>query len=197
MKTIVIACQKGGVGKSTLALNLLVEAVSRGISAIVWDQDSQGTFDSYSQDREQKHGQCLPFVTERPRAGSSDLLIIDTAPHANAELPRIFSGADLVLVPSRISKADRRSAQTTLDVGRRINVAMAAVLMVSDDRSPELTEARSWLIEQDVPLAGLIHQRVDIARAGDQGLGISELLPKHLGTLEFRRIADYAFKMIV
>lgn len=44
MKKVVVACQKGGVGKSTLCLNLLVELVRKGHGAAVQDLDPQNSF---------------------------------------------------------------------------------------------------------------------------------------------------------
>ena len=196
MKTIVVACQKGGVGKSTLALNLLIEAIARGYNAAIYDQDSQGSCVLMSSQRERLHGQPLPVLTELPKP-VGDLLIVDTAPHANAELPRLFSGADLIVVPTRPATLDLAAAATTLEVARRSGVRTMAVLMLPVARAPEIDEAREWLAEHKTELAGIVHHRIDIARSAGAGLGMLEAHPSHPGTREFRWIADYIFKAIM
>lgn len=196
MKTIVVACQKGGVGKSTLCLNLLTEAIRRGHSAVIADLDDQGSCALMSDQRERIHKQRLPVVTDRQKSGY-DIQIIDTAPHQNAALPNVFKGADLILIPVRPATLDLAAAASTITVAQRSGVKMAAVLMLPVARSPEIKEAQEWLQARDVELAGIVHHRIDVARATGQGLGMFELDEKHPGTREFRWIADYAFNAVL
>lgn len=188
---IVIACQKGGVGKTTLALNLYIEAVRRGhTDAAIWDADPQASAMLLSVQRERMHGQALPVYQDPPPA---DLVIVDTAPHANAQLPSMIRDADLVLIPVRPAVLDLAAAATTIEVVRHHGRPMAAVLMLPVARSPEIHEAEAWLADQDVPLAGLVHHRVDVSRAAGQGLGISELHSNHPGAAEFAAVAGFVF----
>lgn len=191
MKRVVIACQKGGVGKTTLALNLLVEAVRRGLSVAIHDADPQGSSMLLSEQRERLHGQTLPVYLSEPTG--FDLVIVDTPPHANAQIPKLIRDADLVLVPMRPAVLDLVAAQTTLDVVINHGRPVAAVLMLTSPRAPEIAEAQAYLAERQISIAGLVHHRVDVSRATGQGIGISELHDKHPGAGEFAQVADFVF----
>ena len=194
MKKIVIACQKGGVGKSTLALNLLIVAISRGMSAAIHDVDDQASCMFMAEQRARLHKQRLPVFTEPPP--DVDLLIVDTPPHANAALPSMLSGADLLLVPTRPATLDLAAASGTLVVARTTGIKHAVVLMLPTARSPEIEESKAWLASQNTDLAGIVHNRIDVARSAGQGRGMLEFDCDHPATREFTWIADYAFKAI-
>ena len=51
MRTIALIAQKGGVGKSTLAINLAVAAVQAGETVIGIDTDQQGTLAAWAASR--------------------------------------------------------------------------------------------------------------------------------------------------
>ena len=191
MKKLVVACQKGGVGKSTLCVNLLVEAIRRGMRAAIVDLDDQGSCVLMADQRERLHGQRLPVFIEDPVG--FDLLIYDTPPHANSSLLALFKKADLVLLPVKPATLDLAAAASTIVVAKRAGVKHAAVLMLPVARSPEIAEAKEWLVTQDAEFAGIVHHRIDISRAAGQGLAISELDDKHAGGREFAWVADYAF----
>src|ERR1035437_4213324 len=84
VKKIVVACQKGGVGKSTLALNLLIEALSRGMSAAIYDADDQASCMFMAAQRARIHKQRLPVFAESPT--TADLVIVDTPDRKSTRL---------------------------------------------------------------------------------------------------------------
>lgn len=188
MRQIVLACQKGGVGKSTLCLNLLVEALKRGIDAAIYDADPQGSCLLMGQQRKRLFGQALPVYSEEPRAA---VVIVDTAPHANAELPAFLRTANLVLVPTRPAVLDLAAAATTIEVAKRARAPTAVVLILPVVRAPEILEARDWVRGHAVPCAGVVHHRIDIARSAGQGLGMCEAHSEHPGTREMARVAEF------
>lgn len=194
MKKLVVACQKGGVGKSTLCLNMLTEAIRRGHKAAIVDLDEQGSCMLMSEQRKRIHGQQLPVFIDYP--SGYDLVIVDTPPHANTALPAILRDADLILVPVRPATLDLAAAAATLGIARRSGVRHAAVLMLPVARSPEIKEAQEWLSAQNTDLAGIVHHRIDISRSTGQGLGMFELDDKHAGAREFSWIADYALAIM-
>jgi chromosome partitioning protein len=190
MHKIIVCCQKGGIGKTTLALNLLVEGVKRGLSPALFDADDQGTLALLSDQRKRLHGQALPLVSSIP---SSGLVIIDTAPHANAALPPLLKDG-LAIIPVRPAVPDLVGAQTTIEVARRHARTVAVVFNFADRRRQgTLASAVQWLTKQKGPLIGYVHQAAAVETSMGEGLGMCEAHPSHDASKEFETIADFAY----
>ena len=107
-----LAAQKGGVGKSTLALNICASALRAGIRAAVVDIDPQQTITKLSQIQ----GGAVP-ITDFERASEYDLILIDTPGWHSGEVLNILSRSDFVLIPATPGIVDALSvAQTWRDV---------------------------------------------------------------------------------
>ena len=91
MKTIAMVCQKGGTGKTTLALSLAVEAVQSGLSVVMVDLDPQVSACEWGDMRRGREAAPeapvvvdaqparLANVAAKAREAGVDLLVIDTA----------------------------------------------------------------------------------------------------------------------
>jgi chromosome partitioning protein len=120
MPTVAIVSQKGGSGKTTLALHLATRAAYDGLETCVIDTDPQATAAAWGDWR----GDFLPNVITCPpvrlastiqKAAKSgtQLVVIDTPPHgdmASREAARI---ADLILIPTRARAFDLHSMEAT------------------------------------------------------------------------------------
>src|SRR5215212_8248587 len=91
MKTLAVISQKGGAGKTTLALHLAVGAVVAGKSAAVVDLDPQASAAGWRDTRTAEEPAVvsaqaarLSQVLEVARGNGADLAVIDTAPHSEA-----------------------------------------------------------------------------------------------------------------
>lgn len=107
MRTIIIAHQKGGVGKSTIALNLyhtLKDKMNVGIQ----DYDNQGTV-------LRALGDSIVYK-KGDKVGDHQLLIIDTPPYLFHELPSLLKNADMVIVPTRKSIPDLLAIGDTINL---------------------------------------------------------------------------------
>ena len=108
MKTVAIISQKGGAGKTTLAVHLGTAAARAGhISAII-DLDPQATAASWGDRRQAAEpevisGQAvrLPALMKTARDNGADFLVLDTAPNADQTASLAARSADLVLIPCR------------------------------------------------------------------------------------------------
>jgi chromosome partitioning protein len=117
VKTIALIAQKGGVGKSTLAVNLAV--ASPGKSAL-FDLDSQESAVMWA-DRRVDELPHVEFLTERRlpdaiRAAEQQGFswsIIDTPPAAGPHALAAAQSANLVLVPCRPSLIDLDAIRRT------------------------------------------------------------------------------------
>jgi chromosome partitioning protein len=89
MKTISVISQKGGAGKTTLALNLAGAAEQLGHHAVVIDIDPQASAKGWHDHRQKEtpvvisaQASRINDVLETARQHGADLCIIDTAPHS-------------------------------------------------------------------------------------------------------------------
>ena len=108
MKTIAVISQKGGAGKTTLALHIAVAAEQAGYSTVLVDMDPQGTAEAWSEWRKEAPPVVIPAkaptlakTLEKAAALGAELAVVDTPPLAEAEARAAMRIADLVLVPCR------------------------------------------------------------------------------------------------
>ncbi|HQT75199.1 MAG TPA: ParA family protein [Acidiphilium sp.] len=120
MKIIAVISQKGGAGKTTLAVHLASAAVAAGFTTAIIDLDPQGTAASWGDRRtgstpEVISGQAvrLPALTAIARENGADIVILDTAPNADQSASLSTRIADIVLIPCRPSTFDLEAIETT------------------------------------------------------------------------------------
>ena len=176
MKTIVIAAQKGGAGKTTLARNLAVAASQDGRDVLCLDLDPQGSLRAWWEGRDADAPSMLdrdpaPDVlraTLNAAQAQFDLCIIDTPPAAPEWLTEALGAADLVLIPVRPSPDDLRA------VGATIAAVNAARVLAQHGRVAPVN----------------IAQRVSYAETGATGQGVTETTDDKAGA-EIAAVWDY------
>jgi len=181
MKTILIAAQKGGAGKTTLARNLSVAASQDGRKVLCLDLDPQGSLRGWWENREadtpamldrDPTPDALPATLAAAQA-QFDLSIIDTPPSAPEWLSEALGAADLVLIPVRPSPDDLRAVGATISAVTAAKVPFAFVL--SQTPRARLTEQTARILAQHGRVAPVnIAQRVAYAETGATGQGVSE-----------------------
>ena len=108
MKTIAIVSQKGGSGKTTIALHLAGASTRAGRNAAVIDLDPQTSAAKWSDRRRDElpvvlsaHASHLSHEVTRVEETGGKILYLDTAPHSDSAALEAAKAADLVLIPCR------------------------------------------------------------------------------------------------
>lgn len=154
MPTVAIVSQKGGSGKTTLALHLATCAAYAGTQSRVIDIDPQATAAAWGDWR----GDFLPEVITCPpvrlagtirkaeQAGAG-LVVIDTPPHADMSAREAVRAADLVLIPSRPRAFDLHAMETTAELIALVRKPAFVVLNAVPARATRLIEETRAKVE--------------------------------------------------
>jgi len=141
MHTVALVCQKGGAGKTTMAVHLAVEGQLRGLRTLLIDIDTQASAAKILDRR----GEVPPDVAteaagrlERAVKAAAEqayqLVIVDTAPQADRAAAQAARVADLVVAPVQPSIVDLDAVDATIDVCK---LAGAPVLFVLNRVPPQ------------------------------------------------------------
>jgi chromosome partitioning protein len=123
MATVAIVSQKGGSGKTTLAIHLATTAAINGKLTCIIDLDPQASAAAWGDWR----GDFQPDVITCPPVrlartiqtatrGGVEFVVIDTPPHADAAARDAVRAADLILIPTRPRAFDLQAVEATADI---------------------------------------------------------------------------------
>lgn len=183
-KVVTVAQQKGGSGKTTLAVNLAVEFRRRGMKVALLDTDPQGSLGRWFMARREARGvKGLEFSTASAWGVSyeceklrkiNDLVIVDTPPKVDADLRPALREADLVLIPVAASHVDLWATDGVLDLIAREGRA-AMVVLNRWKAGTRLAEDVAQAAEDKAKLAvARLGNRVVYAETLGQGLAAME-----------------------
>ena len=186
MKTIAIISQKGGAGKTTIAIHLAVAAERRGMKTALFDLDPQASASSWSDKRESPspavvsaQAARLPNLLEQAAAQLADLVIIDSAPNADAASLAAARAADLILIPCRPAAFDLNAIGTTLNLAAVAGKPAFVVLNAVPPLGKVGEEARIALQSGGVEVVPVVlHQLVAFSHAVNDGRTAQELNDK-------------------
>ena len=187
MRTIALVCQKGGAGKTTLAIHLAAEAATHGLRVLLLDLDPQASAAKWGDRRQPGEVDVdvavdsparLDVALRRAEAEGYDLTVLDTAPHADQAALRAARLADLVLVPVRCSILDLDAVGATLDLCALARRPAAVVLNAAPIRSRVVQEAADTVTGLGADLAStVIRERVAFRHALVDGRVAREFEP--------------------
>lgn len=198
--------QKGGVGKTTLALHLAGAWSARGRRVLVVDADPQASALDWADQRLREGLPRLFGVLGLARetlhkelpdlARETDHLIIDGPPRVAGIARSALLAADLVLIPAQPSPFDGWASSEMLrllDEARIFRPELRARMLLNRcaARTVIARETAEALADQDPPmLASLVGQRVAFADAARTGRLASESDTGQMATRDIEALAD-------
>jgi chromosome partitioning protein len=199
MKTIAIVSQKGGAGKTTLAIHLAVAVTHAGMNAAVIDLDPQASSAKWA-DRCQTalpvvisaHASRLAQVLEAAKAEGGELAIIDTAPQSDNTALEAARMANVVLVPCRPSILDLEAIANSLDIAKLAHKPATVILNAVSPTGSEANEAAEAIIQlggETCPVR--LVNRVAYARAIVYGQAAQEYEPHGKAAQEIKSLHKF------
>lgn len=160
MKVIALISQKGGTGKTTLALNLAVASELAGKPSAIFDLDPQASSTSWKDSRESEepavlsiHPARIGHYLDMARNNNAGLVIFDTAPHSQKDSLDAAQVSDLILIPCKPSLVDLRAISSSVKVAQLAGKSAVSVLTQVQARSTLTDDAAEAIKGYGIPIA--------------------------------------------
>ena len=204
MKTIAIVSQKGGSGKTTLALHLAVASAASGQNTAVIDLDPQASAANWSDRREAElpvvlsaHASRLRQEIERVREIGGEMLYVDTAPHSDSAALEAARSSDLILIPCRPAILDLEAITNTLAFLRTTGTPVLVVLNAIAASGQDTRQAEEALSSHQVETCPVrLGRRIAFARALVAGQAAQEFEPNGKAAHEIAELHAFILERV-
>ena len=203
MKTLAIIAQKGGSGKTTLAVHLAVCATLHMLKTALIDLDPQASAYQWNESREdgrkldavRASSDDLASFLQQAKAGKIDLAIIDTAPHSDSAAAIAAQFADFVLIPCRPARFDLDAIATTAQIAK-VAKTPAAVVLNAAPRGRLAEEARLALQGHNLTVMDtVLYQRAAYSHAVIDGRSVHEYEPEGKAAAEIDELYNHITRL--
>lgn len=197
MKTVAIISQKGGSGKTTVAVHLAVCAELAGKRSAIIDLDPQASTLEWGKRRQADTPETvratpeqLARLLEQAKANGADLAIIDTAPHSDRAATVAAGLADIILIPCRPAAFDVAAIPATLQILKLCNAQGRATILLNavPPRGGQADEADAGLSSLARVAPVRLAHRAAYSHAVNDGRSVEEYEPGGKAAEEIRSL---------
>ena len=205
MYIIALVAEKGGVGKTTIAIELAVSAVSDGHKVAMLDVDPQATASQWNDRRDAEfpwvistHAVRIPAALERARQENIEIVIIDTPPHSGSDVVQAASQSDLVVLPV---EPHLFSLETITKQAALLHAAKNPVAVYVINKAPiqgtDAASAADYIEQQSYTVCPVyLHLRAAYRHAANVGKGSTEFDPNGKAAHEAMQLYAYTKQLL-
>tara|TARA_B100001996_G_scaffold374622_1_gene353500 strand:+ start:795 stop:1433 length:639 start_codon:yes stop_codon:yes gene_type:complete len=202
-KVITISQQKGGTGKTTLAVHLAMAFIKyHNLKVAIIDTDPQGSLGKWFMIRSEKKvsNENLTFKTaslwgaqyeSKTLKNDHDIVIIDTPPKIESDARPSIEAADLVLIPMAASHVDFWATGAIVEIAKKANKKILAQINRSSQRSKLMDKTKDFIKSLDLkPTHTIIGNRQIYTSSMGEGKTAVEKQKKGNAVDEIKKLSD-------
>lgn len=162
MFVVALVCQKGGAGKTTMAIHLAVEGHRRGLRTLLIDIDTQASaakiMDRRGDDPPDVATEAAGRLERAVKAAAAqgyDLVVVDTAPQADRAAAQAAQVADIVVAPVQPSIVDLDAVDATVDVCKLAGVPVLFVLNRVPTQGSEVAGTQDAIVKRGMRVSAV------------------------------------------
>jgi len=199
MKVVSILSQKGGVGKTTTAINLAVAAEADNKTTAVFDLDPQATASFWKDIREKDTPAVVSIQAVRLEAmlksakeAGTDIVFIDGAAVARDIAYLAAAVSDYILIPTRTAVFDTMSMTHTMSIAKEQGIPFTVLLNFVPPAGQETRDAERMVESMGAEICPIkIGNRKSYFRAQSTGLAVQEYEPDGKAAIEIKRLYKF------
>ena len=205
MKAVAVISQKGGAGKTTLALHLAVAGHLAHLDTGLIDLDPQGTAETWGSWRKDEppavigaKAATLARTLDKAAQAGAELVIIDTPPLAQAEARAAAAVADVILIPCQLRIFDLDAIKVTAGLIKDMSKTGFVVFNRTPSRAPNLyaqgVEVVTGMGLKAAPI--MLVERAAYHHAEQEGKAAQEFQPSGKAAIEITELWNWLAKQL-
>lgn len=205
MIVLVVLSRKGGVGKSTVARSLAVQALIAGRRSALLDVDVQGTSNLWGRRREgtapavvHAGGKSVDSHVADLKKKGAQIVIIDTPPSVHPVINASVQASTSCLIATEVLPESLEQVSAMAALVANMDKPKGILLTRVPSRSSALSMAKSVLTAFNIPVCPTpMTNLIAHSYAAAEGQTIQEYAPSSKGSTEMQEIWKWLNKMKV